>query len=80
MAPHIHQNGGGYDISQKRTIFSERELPRAFCFVDSTEMSGANPNIIAGEDEDDWNVSPFFFARKGSPIYQLLIQYGGKGQ
>ena len=42
MVPHIHQNGGGYDVSQKRTIFSERELPRAFCFVDSTEMSGAN--------------------------------------
>lgn len=42
--------------------------------------SGADPNILAGEGEEDWKVSPFFFAQKGSSIYQLLIQYGGKEQ
>jgi ankyrin repeat protein len=42
--------------------------------------SGANPNIMAGEDEDDWKVTPFFFTKKGSSIYNLLIQFGGKEQ
>ena len=42
--------------------------------------SGANPNIMAGEDEDDWKVTPFFFSKKGSSIYNLLIQFGGKEQ
>ena len=42
--------------------------------------SGADPNVIAGENEDEWRASPLFFAKKGSSIYQLLIQFGAKAE
>ena len=40
--------------------------------------SGAAPNIIACENKGDFNATPLYFAKKGSGIYQLLIQFGGK--